>query len=89
MSNLYLVDQPFAANALSLAASDDKAIVVLVQDGVYSDISGLQAAGRKVYAIGRDLERRGLQSRTGETVERIGFDVLVDLVVEHKVINFA
>jgi sulfur relay protein TusB/DsrH len=89
MSNLYLIDQPAAASALALAAEDEAAIVVLVQDGVYSDISRLASAGRKVYAIDRDVQRRGLGSRLDEAVQRIGFDGLVDLVVEHKVVNFA
>jgi len=89
MSNLYLIDQPIASGALALAASDGDAIVVLVQDGVYADLSGLTKNGRQVYAIERDIERRGLKSRIAKSVEPIGFDKLVDLIVDHKVINFA
>ena len=89
MSNLYLIDQPIASGALALAASDSDAIVVLVQDGVYADLSDLIKNGRQVYAIERDIERRGLKSRIAASVKPIGFDKLVDLIVDHKVVNFA
>ncbi len=89
MSNLYLIDQPIASGALALAAQDGDAIVVLMQDGVYADLSGLGKNGRQVYAIARDIERRGLASRLANSVKPIGFDELVDLIVDHKVVNFA
>lgn len=89
MSNLYLVDQPLAGNALAFAADDSDALVVLIQDGVYADVSSVRAAGRPVYAIERDIERRGLGKRLDGTVKPIDFDQLVDLIVDHKVINFA
>jgi len=89
MSNLYLIDQPIASGALALAAADSDAIVVLVQDGVYADLSSLTKSGRTVYAIERDIERRGLKSRIARSVKPIGFEALVDLIVDHKVINFA
>ena len=89
MSNLYLVDQPIASGALALAAGDSDAIVVLVQDGVYADTASLSKNGRRVYAIKRDIERRGLSSRIAKSVKPIGFDELVDLIAGHKVVNFA
>lgn len=89
MSNLYLIDQPMAGSALALAADDPDALVVLIQDGVYADLSSLRKAGRSVYAVQRDLERRGLGGRLASAVKPIGFDELVDLIVEHKVVNFA
>ena len=90
MSNLYLVDQPFAGNALALAADDADALVVLIQDGVYADLSPLAGKNKlPVYGIDRDIERRGLGKRLEKTVQPIGFDKLVDLIVDHKVINFA
>jgi sulfur relay protein TusB/DsrH len=89
MGNLYLVDQPFGSNGLALAAQDDEAIVVLVQDGVYLDVSELSKAVRPVYAVKRDIERRGLAKRLSNGVKAIGFDELVDLIVAHKVVNFA
>ena len=89
MSNLYLVDRPFAATALELAGDDPDAVVVLIQDGVYADVSKLKATGRAVYAIARDAERRGLAARLSPAIRQIGFDQLVDLIVDNKVINFA
>ncbi len=89
MGNLYIVDRPFGGNGLKLAERDQDAVIALVQDGVYLDISSIRAAGRKVYAVRRDAERRGLQKRLGEDVRQIDFEELVDLIVANKVINFA
>jgi sulfur relay protein TusB/DsrH len=90
MSNLYLVDQPFASNALAIAADDSDALVVLIQDGVYADLTPLAKKNRlPVYGVAKDIERRGLGKRLEKTVQPIGFDKLVDLIIEHKVINFA
>ena len=89
MSNLYLVDRPFAATALEFAAEDANSLVVLLQDGVYADASKLEAAGHAVYAIARDAQRRGLAARLSPAIHQIGFDQLVDLIVANKVINFA
>ena len=89
MSNLYLIDQPFTGSALALAAADADALVVLLQDGVYAGLSPLKAAGRPVFAVKRDVQRRGLEKRLSGAVTSIGFDELVDLIVDHKVVNFA
>lgn len=89
MGNLYLVDQPFGSNGLALAARDEEAIVVLVQDGVYLDVSEPSKAGRPVYAVKRDVERRGLGNRLSDSVKSLEFGELVDLIVAHKVVNFA
>lgn len=89
MGNMYLIDKPSAAGALALAAQDDGAIVVLIQDGVFLDVSDLKKAGRSVYAVKRDVDRRGLGERLAAGVQPIGFDELVDLIVANKVVNFA
>jgi len=86
---MYLIDQFSGRGALAFAAQDDEAIVVLVQDGVFLDVSGLKIAGRPVYAVQRDIDRRGLQKRLPAGVKPIGFDELVDLIVANKVVNFA
>ncbi|MFQ5382035.1 MAG: DsrH/TusB family sulfur metabolism protein, partial [Dehalococcoidia bacterium] len=57
--------------------------------GVYVDVSALEAAGRPLYAVEKDIEKRGLSGRLPESVHRIGYDDLVDLIVENKVVNFA
>jgi sulfur relay protein TusB/DsrH len=89
MGNLYLLDQPFGDNGLALAVRDDEAAVVLIQDGVYLDVSAVSKAGRTVYAVKRDVERRGLGRRLAEGVKIIDFDDLVDLIIDNKVVNFA
>lgn len=89
MSNLYLVDLPFGRNGLELARADPGARVVLIQDGVYLDASEAARAGATVYAVERDVARRGLSGRLPDFVEVIDYGQLVDLIVEHKVINFA
>jgi sulfur relay protein TusB/DsrH len=90
MANLYLIDQPFGGNGLALAQHDDEAIIVLIQDGVNLDVSTLgNGAGPPVYAVRKDLERRGLVEQTARRVKPINFGELVDLIVAHKVVNFA
>ncbi|MCL5264982.1 MAG: DsrH/TusB family sulfur relay protein [Chloroflexi bacterium] len=87
MANLYLLGAPAGRNGLALAERDEAAAVVLIQDGVYLDVKCL--AGKKVYAVRKDVEKRGLASRLPGSVELIDYGKLVDLVLENKVINFA
>ena len=89
MANLYLIDQPFGGNGLALAQHDDEAIIVLIQDGVNLDVSTLGNGVKPVYAVKKDLERRGLAQEKARRVKPIDFGDLVDLIVAHKVINFA
>jgi sulfur relay protein TusB/DsrH len=88
MANLYLIDRPFGRNGLALAKEDEEAQVVLIQDGVYLNTSEVNAAGRKVYAVKQDVHKRGLMDRLADFVTVIDHDELVDLIVDHKVINF-
>lgn len=89
MANLYLVDLPFGRNGLELAKADGDARVVLIQDGVYLDAAEVAQAGGNVYAVEKDVAKRGLRDRLPAFVEVIDYGQLVDLIVEHKVINFA
>jgi len=89
MANLYLIDRPFGENGLNLALGDPDAIVVLVQNGVYLDPTPVLKAGRTVVAVKDDMEKRGLGARVADTVRRIEYGELVDLILAHKVINFA
>jgi sulfur relay protein TusB/DsrH len=89
MANLYLIDQPFGGNGLALAQHDDEAIIVLIQDGVNLDTSSLENGAKPVYAVKKDLERRGLAEQAARLVKPIDFGELVDLIVAHKVVNFA
>lgn len=88
MANLYLLDLPFGRTGLELAKADAGATVVLIQDGVYLDASEIAQAGASVFAVAKDVERRGLRGRLPRFVEVIDYGKLVDLIVEHKVINF-
>jgi sulfur relay protein TusB/DsrH len=86
--NLYILDKPFGENGMRLAAQDDAAMIVLIQDGVYMNCSELHMAGRKIYALKRDVEKRGLAFRLPNFVILIDYVSLVDLIVENRVINF-
>ncbi len=81
---LYLINLPFAGVGLDMAKRDGDAKVVLVEDGVYADVSGLD----NVYAVKEDVERRGVANRVGGA-KIIDYDELVDLIVDNKVVNFA
>ena len=89
MANLYLLDRPFGRAGIDLALRDRRAKAVLIQDGAYLDCRALLGAGVDVYVVGRDLERRGLVGRVAAPVRIIDHGGLVDLIVEHKVVNFA
>jgi tRNA 2-thiouridine synthesizing protein B len=82
---LYLIDKPYGQNGLDLARLDPEAHVVLVQDGVYLDPGGLA----NVYALEEDALKRGVAARLPASVRLIGYGDLVDLIVAHKVVNFA
>lgn len=88
MANLYLVNKALA-HGLAIAGRDPQAQVVLLQDGVYLDPSPAHAAGAQVYAVKADVERRGLAASLPAFVQVIDYGQLVDLVVAHKVVNFA
>ena len=87
--NLYLIDKPSGEHGVELAARDKAASVVLIQDGVYMDIGILHAAGHRIYALKRDVEKRGLISKLPEYITLIDYAMLIDLIVEQKVVNFA
>lgn len=89
MANLYLIDKPFAESALGLVQQDPDAEVVLLQDGVY--LSGRASLGKakRVYAVKRDVERRGLADTLGAGVRSIDYPELVDILFANKVLNFA
>ncbi|HUL65397.1 MAG TPA: sulfurtransferase complex subunit TusB [Burkholderiaceae bacterium] len=77
------------AAALRYAASG---ALLLIEDGVYAATRGNAAEGAlrealtrvKVYALGLDLQARGMADRVIDGVQTIGYDGFVDLVVEHR-----
>jgi tRNA 2-thiouridine synthesizing protein B len=89
MANLYLIDRPFGENGLNLALGDPGATVVLLQDGVYLDPTPALQASLPVLAVQDDVAKRGLEDRVAAGVRRIDYGELVDLIVDHKVVNFA
>ena len=84
---LYLLgDTIIGPVGLKHAQKDADAVVVLIKDGVYLDTRAVE--GKKIYAIDEDVRRRGMGGRLEGTAEVIGYDRLVDLVLENKVANF-
>ena len=86
---LYLIDEAYGQNGLNIAKIDDDARVVLIQNGVYLDVSGLTGRGKEVYALKEDVDKRGVAGRLENKVKLIDYSELVDLIVENKVVNFA
>ncbi len=84
---VYLVDKHQGQEALSIAALDPEAQVVLIQDGVYLDTKPV--ADKPVYAVAEDVKRRGLVGRLPTHVKLIDYGEVIDLVVANKVVNFA
>jgi tRNA 2-thiouridine synthesizing protein B len=84
---VYLVDKPQGQEALAIAALDDDAHIILIQDGVYLDTQSV--ADKAVYAVAEDVKRRGLVGRLPTHVKLIDYGEVIDLVLAHKVVNFA
>ncbi|MBU0733874.1 MAG: DsrH/TusB family sulfur relay protein [Proteobacteria bacterium] len=82
-----LGDKIIGPVGLKHAQMDADAVVVLIKDGVYLDLQAVQ--DKKVYAIDEDVKRRGMGGRLEDKAEIIGYDRLVDLILENKVANFA
>jgi tRNA 2-thiouridine synthesizing protein B len=89
---------PFERNALEsclrLAASG--ASVLLIEDGVIAALAGTPAGDRiaeragdlKFYALGPDIDARGLGDRPLiDGVEIVDYGGFVDLVVAHDAVN--
>ena len=70
-------------NALDQALNVE-AEVLLIQDAVLSLNKGREDApsfkGKKVYALGIDVEKRGLSERLVEGVELVDYTIMVDLM---------
>ncbi len=84
---LYLLgDKIIGSVGVKYAQMDAEAIVVLIKDGVFLDIEAFQ--DKKIYAMDEDVKRRGMEGRLKDKAEIIGYDILVDLILENKVVNF-
>ena len=66
--------------------------ILLIEDAVYAVIRGNAAEGKlrealsrfKVYALGPDLDARGMGDRVMDGVTTVDYGGFVDLVTEHK-----
>ena len=85
MGCLYLIHREPGKEALALCQEDKEAQVVLLQDGVYPDVSAF--GGARLYALKWDVDHRGLNQRLPASVQRISYHDLIDLIVANKVIN--
>lgn len=84
---------PFERNALKscLAYVKPGSAVLLIEDGVYAALADTTASDMvkqamtkvSVYAMGPDLEARGVAQRVIDGVKVIDYAGFVDLVVEH------
>jgi tRNA 2-thiouridine synthesizing protein B len=74
--NKSALTNPALGSALRLAESG---ALLLIEDGVYAE-----ALGRlRVYALGPDLEARGVADRVLDGVTVVDYGGFVDLVAEH------
>ncbi|HSD40326.1 MAG TPA: sulfurtransferase complex subunit TusB [Burkholderiales bacterium] len=92
---LHIVNKsPYEKTALAscLARATEGAAVLLIEDAVYGATRGnaaeqqlKQAIGRvDVYALGPDLEARGMKDRVIDGVKLVDYAGFVDLVAQHK-----
>jgi len=91
---LHIVNRsPLSRPALEscLRVAQSGAAVLLIEDGVYAASPGTRAAALiasrtgslKFYALGPDLQARGLAERVVEGIEVVDYDGFVDLVAGH------
>jgi tRNA 2-thiouridine synthesizing protein B len=92
---LHIVNKsPYEKTTLAscLAYATRGAAVLLIEDAVYGATRGnaaeaqlKEAIGRvDVYALGPDLEARGMKDRVIEGVKLVDYGGFVDLVAQHK-----
>jgi len=91
---LHIVNKsPFDRNSLEscLRLAKHGSAVLLIEDAVYGATKGSSAekqvqdamAGLKVYALGADLQARGVADRVMDGVMVVDYGGFVDLVAEH------
>jgi len=91
---LHIVNKsPTERNALDacLRLATKGSAVLLIEDGVYGATKGNSVEGKvqgamanvKVYALGADLQARGMADRVLDGVTVVDYGGFVDLVAEH------
>lgn len=92
---LHIVNKsPYERNSLAscLAHAQAGGAVLLIEDAVYGATKGSLSEGPvrralqtlPIYALGPDLEARGMQGSVIEGVKVVDFGGFVDLVAEHR-----
>ncbi|MCD4785489.1 MAG: hypothetical protein K8T10_16840 [Candidatus Eremiobacteraeota bacterium] len=84
--SLYLIDKKLAELGLQMAEKDDEAIIVLIQDGVYSDVSSISNS-KRVFLVESDVEKRKIEN-IPENTKTISYNDLIDLIEKEKVLSF-
>ena len=84
---------PFERNSLESCLAHAKAgsAILLIEDGVYGALKGTSATAQiqkamenhSVFALGPDLEARGVANKVIDGIKVIDYSGFVDLVVEH------
>lgn len=92
---LHIVNKsPYERNSLEscLRLAKEGSAILLIEDGVYGATQGGSMAAKiqgamanvKVYALGADLQARGMASKVLDGVTVVDYGGFVDLVAEHS-----
>lgn len=84
---LFIFDRPYCENGIPYAQMDEGAKILLLHDALYIDLEKL--SGKELYALQDEVELRGLNEILPESVKKIDYAQVVDLISENMVINFA
>lgn len=95
MAILHTVNKsPFDKNSLERAfgTAKDGSAVLLLEDGVYGAIKGATSSAMvedamktvKVYAIGADIDARGIKDRLIDGIEIVDYAGFVKLTADHS-----
>jgi tRNA 2-thiouridine synthesizing protein B len=90
---LHIINKsPYDRPALDSALNTGEGAILLIEDGVYAATRGGAAEAKikaamgkfKFYALGADLDARGIADRVMDGVTTVDYAGFVDLVAEHK-----
>lgn len=95
MAILHTVNKsPFDKNSLERAIGTAKegSSVLLLEDGVYGAMKGAKSSAMveeamktvKVYALGADIDARGIKGRIIDGIELVDYATFVNLAAEHS-----
>lgn len=84
---LYIINKELSEAAGKIISTDKEAKALLIQDGVFANLSELPAVG--IYALLSDVKKRGMEDILQGKVKFVSEEETVDLIVSEKVYNFA